>query len=369
MPDTPREDDAARPDPADDPAPTPRTGEAAASGSSVAAGAAARRKRRPPVRALLAGVLVIVLVGALAAAVWVGRSGGETVATVNGTDISDTELEEATAGDTTGGDEESLTARRQVLSLLVADKIISGAAEAEGVEPTAADVEAARSQLLESLGGEDGLAPALEQAGMAPQLFDEVVVPQQAAVLALGRSLVDGRDLTTRTVRHVLTEDRETAQAARDEIEDGADFAAVAQERSIDTNTAQQGGELPPLPRGQLPDALDEAVWAAEPDTLQGPVDTGQGWDVFEVTAQDTTAADDLDVSQVAQVAGAEVTEVLQAAISDAEVTVAEELGSWDPEQQTIVPPEGAEQPQQPLQPQPQQTEQPQTEQPQTEQP
>jgi parvulin-like peptidyl-prolyl isomerase len=88
----------------------------------------------------------------------------------------------------------------------------------------------------------------------------------------------------TRNLQIVLTEDEAQANKAKQEIEDGADFADVAQKYSIDELSKQNDGKLEGVAEGQQEATLDKAVFAAKEDTLQGPIETPFGWYVFRVT-------------------------------------------------------------------------------------
>lgn len=84
--------------------------------------------------------------------------------------------------------------------------------------------------------------------------------------------------------RHVLVETPDEAEAVLAELESGTDFATVAAEYGTDA-TAQQGGELGCIERGQVVPAFEEAVFdesapAGEPF---GPVETDFGQHVILV--------------------------------------------------------------------------------------
>lgn len=101
-----------------------------------------------------------------------------------------------------------------------------------------------------------------------------------------------------RELRHILIEippdaDAELEAQARAKAEQlaaelaaGADFAALAAEHSDDPGSAQAGGDLGLVTRGTLPEALEAAVFAAEPNQpSRSPVRTNFGLHLFEVTA------------------------------------------------------------------------------------
>ena len=90
-----------------------------------------------------------------------------------------------------------------------------------------------------------------------------------------------------RDVRVIKTDNREDADKAMQEIEDGEKFGKVAREYSTDETSKQQGGELADLQQGSglVPQQAEDAIFSAEKGKLTGPVQTDQGFYVFEVTA------------------------------------------------------------------------------------
>ncbi len=100
-----------------------------------------------------------------------------------------------------------------------------------------------------------------------------------------------------RRVRHILLEapsdaDEATVAAARDELEevrsrivDGElDFAAAAKELSEDPATADDGGNMGWVARGDLPEALEGAAFDLEPGDISEPVRSDFGWHLVTVT-------------------------------------------------------------------------------------
>jgi peptidyl-prolyl cis-trans isomerase C len=84
-------------------------------------------------------------------------------------------------------------------------------------------------------------------------------------------------------VRHILVEDLETAEAIAESLREGADFAEIAQEESIDPGSAARGGDLGCLPRGATVAPFDEAAFSAEIGALVGPVETQFGYHLLVV--------------------------------------------------------------------------------------
>ncbi|HET8807406.1 MAG TPA: peptidylprolyl isomerase, partial [Methylophaga sp.] len=69
------------------------------------------------------------------------------------------------------------------------------------------------------------------------------------------------------------------------EIEEGADFAAVAKEHSSCPSSAQ-GGDLGEFGPGMMVPEFDKVVFSAPVGTVQGPVKTQFGYHLLEVTSR-----------------------------------------------------------------------------------
>ena len=87
-----------------------------------------------------------------------------------------------------------------------------------------------------------------------------------------------------RDLQVVLTRTEARANAARDALDSGQSWKAVAREFSIDEASKTQGGKLPGVAQGQQEKAFDDAIFAADRGELTGPVKTQFGWYIFRVT-------------------------------------------------------------------------------------
>jgi len=85
------------------------------------------------------------------------------------------------------------------------------------------------------------------------------------------------------TASHILVQDEETANDLINQLNDGADFAELAQEHSIDPGTAQQGGEIT-FTTGQMVEPFEEAAFALEEGEMtQEPVQTTYGYHIIQM--------------------------------------------------------------------------------------
>jgi hypothetical protein len=86
---------------------------------------------------------------------------------------------------------------------------------------------------------------------------------------------------------HILVPTREEAEAARERIAAGADFAAIAREISTDEATAANGGDLGWFTREEMAAPFAEAAFALEPGAISEPVESEFGWHVIQVAESD----------------------------------------------------------------------------------
>ncbi|NIP84569.1 MAG: peptidylprolyl isomerase [Planctomycetales bacterium] len=85
--------------------------------------------------------------------------------------------------------------------------------------------------------------------------------------------------------RHILVADQQACESLKQEIEGGADFAALAAEHS-QCPSGQQGGALGEFGPGQMVPEFDQVVFSAEVGKVQGPVKTQFGYHLVEVTSR-----------------------------------------------------------------------------------
>ena len=92
--------------------------------------------------------------------------------------------------------------------------------------------------------------------------------------------------------RHILVagvtpESRAQAEQTLKELKAGADFAALAQERSADTGSAAKGGDLGLFARGRMVPEFDEAAFALKkPGDLSGVVESKFGFHIIKLDAR-----------------------------------------------------------------------------------
>ncbi|HEV3012356.1 MAG TPA: SurA N-terminal domain-containing protein [Actinomycetota bacterium] len=193
----------------------------------------------------------------------------QDAATVNGVGIPTDRLSEMTKAQlgqqqsqsTQQGQQQSQDiegATRQALEGLIQFQLVLDGAKKEGVAIQESDVDARMEQLKQQVAAQ---GQNYEELLQTRQISEEVLRTQQRVQLAVDlvavklvpyspdaqlRQTLDQRkdDFLEVHVRHVLVKDKAKADAVRQELASGGDWAAVAKERSIDTQSKDKAGDL-----------------------------------------------------------------------------------------------------------------------------
>jgi peptidyl-prolyl cis-trans isomerase C len=120
------------------------------------------------------------------------------------------------------------------------------------------------------------------------------------------------------TLRAIIVQTQEEAQAALDRVKGGEDMGTVAQEVSADLTSKQEDGLLPATPRDLFPEAVETAIADQDEGALLGPVEVNNGWWVVRVETidPDATYTDAIKT----QLAGLQLTDMLNEAKTGADI-------------------------------------------------
>jgi len=83
---------------------------------------------------------------------------------------------------------------------------------------------------------------------------------------------------------HILVATEEEAKEIVGYLEGGADFGALAEERSTDPSAKGRGGSLGWFGKGMMVPEFENAVTALEPGSVSAPVQTQFGWHVVKLS-------------------------------------------------------------------------------------
>ena len=207
----------------------------------------------------------------------------QVVASVNGEPISRGELDEAM----------KVHYGAKTLSRMIDAELVDQAAVIAGVTVSDAEVEAYIDRIKKRL-GEKGVAEtdratlAQLKTEKAPEVLVRKIVGQDITVddSALRQFFNQHRsqfDWRTVHSRHILCKTAAEATAIKAQLAGGADFAALAKERSIDANTYANGGDLGWMGRGQLPAEYEYVVFALKESEISPPIRSFLGWHIAQV--------------------------------------------------------------------------------------
>jgi parvulin-like peptidyl-prolyl isomerase len=202
----------------------------------------------------------------------------------------------------------------QIMPQLVEIEIAKAYAEEQGITVSEQDVnqevETLKDQVAQQVQGQDigreeAFDQALQQAGITEeqlrqQIREQLPIqkvqervagdagPSQEEVEQFYEQNKAAQFTTpeTRCTRHILfnKDQKEKAEEVKQQLQNGGDFAALAKEYSQDPGSAEQGGDLGCIGRGETVPNFEEAVFGAEQGEIVGPVETDFGYHVIEVT-------------------------------------------------------------------------------------
>ncbi|UOA30283.1 putative parvulin-type peptidyl-prolyl cis-trans isomerase [Sulfitobacter sp. DSM 110093] len=121
---------------------------------------------------------------------------------------------------------------------------------------------------------------------------------------------------------HILVETKEEADAIKEELDGGADFAEVAKEKSTGPS-GPGGGSLGWFGPGMMVPAFEEAVAGMEAGSVSDPVETQFGWHVIklnETRTGEAPALEDVREELETQVRQTKVQEAIESLTEAAEV-------------------------------------------------
>ncbi|MFD2699126.1 peptidylprolyl isomerase [Paenibacillus shunpengii] len=232
---------------------------------------------------VLAAALIIVLI-------YPPFGGGkEAVASVNGTDISKDELYNELV--TLGG--------QSTLENMITMELVDQAASEANVTVTEEDVNAELETLKTQYGGEEAFNSALAQSGMTLDALKKnmdlqvkmrkILEPQTEVTDEQISTYYEENKASFATpeqvkASHILVKTKEEADAIKKELDGGADFATLAKEKSTDTASAANGGDLGFFGEADMVEPFSKAAFSMEIDEISDPVKSDYGYHIIMKT-------------------------------------------------------------------------------------
>lgn len=135
------------------------------------------------------------------------------------------------------------------------------------------------------------------RAYLAGTILDEAsrsAVTEEALQTAYDARFANAEPSKEFNAAHILLETEDDAKAIKAELDDGADFATLAKEKSTGPS-GPNGGELGWFGLGMMVQPFEEAVVSMEAGDISGPIQTQFGWHILRLNETRLSAAPTLD--------------------------------------------------------------------------
>jgi foldase protein PrsA len=199
------------------------------------------------------------------------------------------------------GSQEYQTLKNQAVQFLVQRRQFEQAAEEMGIEVTDQQVADRLEQIKKQYFGgdqkkyekqlkEQGLTEKQVKADLRSQLVSEKISAEVTKGIKVTEKEIGAyydknkqqyAQPQSRDVRHILVKSKAQADELYAQLQEGADFAALAKKHSTDTASKASGGKLT-ITRGQTVAAFDKKAFELKKDEISGPVKTEFGFHLIQ---------------------------------------------------------------------------------------
>jgi parvulin-like peptidyl-prolyl isomerase len=294
----------------------------------------------------------------LAAAFATGCGSNTPAATVNGADIDRSEFLDQLSqiSKLNGGDDKSVTSEQSsglltqsIIAALIADEV-----KRLGVAVSEDEVASVRASIVSDLAQR---AEAGEAADVISDSFIDyaarVQVQQDALIARITDTtqpwfndgdvrnyyeFVKDKKYVNFCTHHILVADEAAANEILGLLKNGGDFAQLAKDRSTDTGSGAEGGELGCTAKGGFVAEFEDAVLAARTGDTLGPVRSEFGYHVIRVDKEYGIQPFDSVREAIATVLAGQ-DGWLEWKVYSAKIEINKKYGSWSNETASVIPP------------------------------
>lgn len=211
----------------------------------------------------------------------------QAVATVNGEKITKTQLYDRMVKDQ----------GKSAVDQMITEKLVEQEAKKNNVTVSPSDVDAEIAKIKTRMGGDEALQQALDQNNMTMDSLKDNIMFQLKVQKILSKDVQTDdatlqkyfndhiSDFDKRQVhaRHILVATEDEAKAIKAQLDGGADFAALAKEKSTEPAAKTSGGDLGFFGHGQMDPDFEKAAFSLKVNEISQPVKSQFGWHVIQV--------------------------------------------------------------------------------------
>lgn len=184
---------------------------------------------------------------------------------------------------------------------IISEKILAAEAKKQKVNVTDSELNSEVEKLKESYGGEEAFNQALAGnnttlAFLKQDLKNYLIIKQllepdikitDEEMKAYFDENKDSFAVAEQIkASHILVADEKTANEVKQKINDGGDFAELANEYSTDESTKDSGGDLGYFAKGTMVTEFDDVAFGLAVEEVSKPVKTEYGYHIIKVEAK-----------------------------------------------------------------------------------
>lgn len=179
-------------------------------------------------------------------------------------------------------------ARQEVLEGLIDGALIQQGAAAMGIQVSDEELERQVEADIAAGGGQAAFDEWLQTTGQTRddyrEMLRQALISQRAMEAVTAGVTAEAEQVHARLIR---VDSEEAAREILEELQQGADFADLARERSTDLATRDNGGDLGWFPRGLVAPELENAAFALQPGEISDVLTLGEGYHLVQVVERE----------------------------------------------------------------------------------